>query len=195
MDDWGDLPARLFVVSGPSGAGKSTVARRLVQYPGVKARLSISATTRAPRPGERDGVDYYFMTRPAFEAARDRGEFLEWAEVHGNLYGTPAAPLRALMAEGTSPILVIDVQGGLQVRDRVPGAVLVFVNTPGLEELEARLRARGTDGEATIRTRLANARAEVEQGRLHYPIQIVNDDLDQAVAALADVVSRHGRGG
>jgi guanylate kinase len=195
MDEWGDLPGRLVVVSGPSGAGKSTVARRLVEYPGVRARLSVSATTRAPRGGEREGVDYFFVTREQFEAARGRGEFLEWAEVHGHLYGTPIGPIREMMAAGSCPILVIDVQGGLQVRERVPGALLVFVNTPSPAVLEARLRARGTDDEATVRRRLENARREVEVGLREYPIQVVNEDLDRAVAALVAVLGQHGCGG
>ena len=194
MEDWASLPGRLVVVSGPSGAGKSTVARRLVERPEARARLSISATTRPPRGEERDGVDYIFLDRAAFEAARERGEFLEWAEVHGHLYGTPIGPIRAAMAAGISPILVIDVQGGLLVRERVPGALLVFLNTPSPEVLEARLRSRGTDDEATIRRRLENARREVEVGRREYPIQVVNDQVDLAVAALIQVLKDHGCG-
>src|SRR5687767_2389617 len=118
MNDWDDLPGRLFVLSGPSGVGKSTLARHVAEAPGLRARLSVSVTTRAPRGDERDGVHYHFQTRDAFEAARDRDELLEWAEVHGHLYGTPAGPLRSWMAQGFCPILVIDVQGGVQVHQR-----------------------------------------------------------------------------
>lgn len=194
MSDWDDLPGKLCVLSGPSGAGKSTVARRLLATPGLRLRQSISATTRPPRPGERDGVDYYFKGREAFEAARDRGEFLEWAEVHGNLYGTPSGPVRERLAAGICVLLVIDVQGGLQVAGHVPGAVLAFVDAPSPEVLEARLRARGTDDEAAIRRRLINAHHEAELARLRYPIHLVNDDLDRAVGDLVAVLKQHGCG-
>src|SRR5579862_3051567 len=128
--DWSNLPGRLIVVSGPSGSGKTTIVRRVVARPGINARLSVSATTRPPRPGEENGREYFFLSRQEFEAARDRGELLEWAEVHGNLYGTPAAPVRETLAEGRCVILEIDVQGALQVLERFPATVLVFVDTP-----------------------------------------------------------------
>src|SRR5437667_10677311 len=108
VGDWAELPGRLIVVSGPSGSGKATLVRRAVEHPGVRALLSVSATTRAPRPGEREGVDYYFLAREAFEAARDRGDFLEWAEVHGHLYGTPAGPVEDALRQGRCVILEID---------------------------------------------------------------------------------------
>lgn len=194
-EDWDGLPGRLIVVSGPSGVGKSTLTRRLVQHPGVRARLSVSATTRPPRPGERDGLDYYFTTREAFEAARDRGEFLEWAEVHGHLYGTPIGPIREVLAAGVCVVLVIDVQGGLQVRRRVANALLVFVHAPSLDALEARLRARGTDDEAAIRRRLDNARREIEMGEFYYDIKVLNEDLDEAVEGLVFSMVQNGCGG
>src|SRR4051812_46566350 len=111
MDDWASLPGRLVVVSGPSGSGKSTLVRRALATPGVRARLSISATTRAIRPGEAHGREYLFLTPEAFRDERDRGQFLEWAEVHGHLYGTPAAPVREALASGECVLLEIDVQG------------------------------------------------------------------------------------
>jgi guanylate kinase len=185
--DWSTLPGRLVVVSGASGTGKSTLVRRALARPDVNARLSISATTRAQRPGEADGVDYYFLPRAEFESRRDRGEFLEWAEVHGNLYGTPAAPVADSLAGGQSVVLEIDVQGGFQVRERAPGTVLVFVHAPSMAVLEARLRARNSDDEATIQRRLANARGEIALAS-RYDYQIVNDDLDAAVAALATLL-------
>lgn len=194
-EDWLGLPGRLVVVSGPSGAGKSTVTARLLGQPGIRARLSISATTRPPRPGERDGVHYFFHDRGRFEAARDRGEFLEWAEVHGNLYGTPAGPIRDVLARGDCVILVIDVQGGRLVKDQVPNALLVFIDAPSLEVLEARLRDRGTDDEATIARRLRNARREIEVGARDYDVTIPNHDLDTAVNELARYMSRNGCGG
>jgi guanylate kinase len=194
MDDWGGLAGRLVVVSGPSGSGKSTLVRRALGRPELRAELSVSATTRAPRPGEEHGREYYFLTRPAFEEARARGEFLECAEVHGNLYGTPAAPVRAALELGRCVILEIDVQGALLVRQRVPSALLVFVNVPSFAELEARLRARATESEDTIARRLANARWEFDQaGR--YDRQVMNRELGQAVDDLVALLTRHGCGG
>lgn len=195
MEDWGNLPGKLFVVSGPSGVGKSTLTRRLVRFPGIRARLSVSATTRAPRPGERDGVDYFFVTPEEFKAIRDRDELLEWAEVHGHSYGTPAGPVHALLAQGICALLVIDVQGGLQIRSRVPDAELVFIHAPSMEVLEARLRARGTDDEAAIQRRLADARREIDLAKTHYSYQVINQDLDEAMAALVQVLMQHGCGG
>jgi guanylate kinase len=185
--DLSEMPGRLVVVSGASGTGKSTLVRRVLGREDVPARLSISATTRAPRPGEVDGRDYYFLSREEFASRRERGGFLEWAEVHGNLYGTPAEPVLRSLREGQSVVLEIDVQGALQVRSRVPAAVLVFVHAPSPEVLEARLRDRRTDAEATIQERLANARAEIAQAS-RYDHQIVNDDLETAVAALAAIL-------
>jgi len=195
MEDWLTLPGRLVVLSGPSGAGKSTLASRLLLRPGIRARLSISATTRPPRPGEADGVAYRFLTREAFEAARDRGEFLEWAEVHGNLYGTPAGPIREVLAGGECVFLVIDVQGGRRVKARVANALRVFIDAPSPEVLEQRLAGRGTDDEATIRRRLANARREIEVGHAEYDVVIPNQDLETAVSQLAHYLSHHGCGG
>lgn len=185
--DWSRLPGRLVVVSGASGSGKSTLVRRALARPDVHARLSISATTRPMRSGESDGTDYYFLARDEFENRRDRGQFLEWAEVHGNLYGTPAPPVAESLQQGQSVVLEIDVQGAFQVRRYVPSAVLVFVQAPSMEELEARLRARCTDDEPTIQKRLTNARGEIAQAA-QYDFQIVNDDLDMAVAALAAIL-------
>jgi guanylate kinase len=182
-ESWTDLPGRLIVISGPSGSGKSTLVRRLVKRPELRVQLSVSATTRAPRPGERDGVDYIFLTREEFDAARASGEFLEWAEVHGNLYGTPAAPVRAALAAGICVALEIDVQGALQVRQRVPNAILVFIDVPSFSALEVRLRARASDDEATIERRLAGARWEIEQAS-HYQYRVLNAELDQAVDEL-----------
>ena len=189
--DWANLPGRLVVLSGPSGSGKSTLARRLLRRPGLRLQISISATTRSPRPGEQPGRDYFFVTREQFERMRD--EMLESAEVHGNLYGTPEQPVRQAMAEGTCMLLVIDVQGGLQVRKRVKGALLIFIQPPGLEILGARLRERGTDDEPTIERRLTGARRELELAA-SYDVQVINDDLERGVDDLAAILIRNGCG-
>jgi guanylate kinase len=188
-EDWDRLPGRLIVVSGPSGSGKSTLVRRLLERPGLRVTVSVSATTRAPRPGEVPGRDYIFLTREEF--GRIRGGLLESAEVHGNLYGTPAEPVRRAMADGTCVFLVIDVQGAFQVRRKVPNAFLVFVQVPGPEVLESRLRARGTDDEATIQRRLVTARRELELAP-QYNVQVINDDLDRAVVELASILVQNG---
>jgi guanylate kinase len=190
LGDW-DLPGRLVVLSGPSGSGKSTLAQRLLALPGLRLKVSISATTRAPRPGEEPGRDYYFVSKEQFEQMRDG--LLESAQVHGNLYGTPQGPVREAMAAGTCVLLVIDVQGGVQVRERVPGALLVFVKSPDFLTLEARLRARGTDDERTIERRLAGARRELELAS-SYDVQVINDDLERAVGDLAAILTRNGCG-
>ncbi len=184
---------RLVVISGPSGSGKSTLVRRLLLRPELRLRVSISATTRDPRPGEVNGRDYLFVGHEEFEQIRARGELLESALVHGQHYGTPAGPVWDAIERGLCVALVIDVQGGFQVRKKAPDALLVFIQVPCLEVLEARLRDRGTDSEATIERRLVNARREIELAR-EYDVQVVNDDLDRAVEQLATILSQNGCG-
>jgi guanylate kinase len=191
---WDQLPGRLIVLSGASGSGKSTLVDRLLERSKGPLRRSVSATTREPRPGEVSGVDYHFQGRDEFEAGRGLGGFLEWAEVHGNMYGTPVEPIRRSLEAGTCVILVIDVQGAMQVREKVPNALLIFVHAPDPETLEGRLRARGTDDEATIQRRLANARREVALAE-RYDHQMVNDDLDRAVDELAAILTTNHCGG
>lgn len=188
MVDWTTLPGRLVVFSGASGAGKSTIVRRLIEKLDGRVKASVSATTRAPRPGEIPGVSYQFVTPEEFEAMR--GDLLESAEVHGAWYGTPAEPAREALARGICVILTIDVQGGLQVRRKVPNALLVFVRAPSPEILEARLRSRGTDNEAAIERRLNNARLETEMAK-EYDVHLVNDDLEACVDELAETLTRH----
>jgi guanylate kinase len=190
-DDWAKLPGRLVVLSGPSGSGKSTLAQRLLALPELRLKVSISATTRSPRPGEKTGRDYFFVTKEQFEHMRNG--LLESAQVHGNDYGTPEEPVRQAMAAGSCVLLVIDVQGGLQVRKRVPGALLVFVQPPDLPTLEDRLRERRTDNESTIMRRLAGARRELELATA-YDVHVINDDLERAVGDLAAILTRNGCG-
>jgi guanylate kinase len=182
-------PARglLVVVSAPSGTGKTTVVERLVEIcPGlVRSR---SYTSRRARVGERDGVDYNFIERPAFEAMAARGGFLEWADVFGNLYGTGRADIEALLSRGADVVLVIDVQGARQVRAGVPEAVGVFLLPPSFGVLESRLRGRCQDEEAAIRRRLATAKAEVSAVD-EYDYVVINDELTRCVGELCAIVT------
>jgi guanylate kinase len=186
-----DRRGRLVVISGPSGSGKSTLVKRLLARPDLRLTVSVSATTRAPRAGEVPGRDYLFLTPEEFE--RIRGELLESAVVHDQHYGTPAGPVRRAIERGLCVALVIDVQGGFQVRRKVPDALLVFIQVPSLEILESRLRERGTDSPATIEKRLATARRELELAS-QYDVQVVNDELDRAVEQLAAILTQNGCG-
>ena len=156
--------------------------------------LTVSATTREPRPGEVEGTSYYFMDDDEFDRLVEGGEFLEWAWVHDHRYGTLASEVERVVSGGLSVILEIDVQGGLAVRSAIPDAVLVFVEPPSMEELERRLRGRGTEDEASIEVRLANARSEMAHAA-EYDVRIVNDDLARAVAELEDVIHTYEKDG
>ena len=167
----------LLIVSGPSGSGKTTLCRR-AEKDGLTA-YSISCTTRKPRGNEQDGVDYIFLDRDTFIDRRGLGYFAEWAEVHGNFYGTPLKPVQDRLAQGKDMLFDIDVQGAAQLSLSLPEARFVFILPPSLDELERRLRGRGTDSEEAIRLRLANARTEIMSSHWFDAI-IVNDDLDTA---------------
>jgi guanylate kinase len=177
----------LIIVSGPSGSGKSTVIGRLLKEGAFPLRVSVSATTRAPRPGEVDGVDYHFWTQENFEEEVRAGAFLEWARVHGNCYGTLRREVEDPRKQGIGVILDIDVQGAAQIRKLYSDAVSVFLRTSCLETYEERLRKRGTEDEASLQRRLANARAELMHAG-EYDYQVINDDLAQAVAQLREIV-------
>jgi len=180
----------LFIVSGPSGSGKSTVISRLLQNPSLRVHLSVSVTTRAPRPGERDGVHYYFWPRERFEKEQAAGRFLEWAEVHGHFYGTLKEEVEPYRAQGIGVILDIDVQGRRQVCRQVPETVSIFLRTslPGI--YEERLRKRGTETEESIQRRLQTAQGELAEAD-SYDFQVCNDDLERAVAELGAIVQSH----
>jgi len=176
----------LFIVSAPSGTGKTTVVERLVERtPNLK--MSRSYTSRPARPGETDGVDYTFVSRQRFEAMIAGGDFLEWADVFGNLYGTCAAETERHLESGRDVVLVIDVQGARQVRARGVAAATVFVMPPSLDALERRLRGRSKDPEPEIRRRLAVARDEVASFS-EYDYLVVNDELEGAVERLNGIV-------
>ena len=178
----------LFIVSAPSGAGKTTIsAGALREIRGLE--MSVSCTTRVPRAGEQDGRDYTFLARDEFEKRRARGDFAESAEVHGFLYGTPRQPIERALAEGRDLLLDIDVQGAQQMKGRYGAeAVAVFVLPPSEEELERRLRTRGTDSDDVIRRRLERARAEMEQYR-SYDYYLINRDVGDSIRLLAAIVA------
>ena len=175
----------MLVLSGPSGVGKGTLGKRLIEEEGFG--FSVSCTTRGPRPGEKHGVDYLFITREEFLSRRAANGFLETATVHDEFYGTPREPAERAMAEGRDFLLDIDPQGGVQVMDSVPEAVSVFLLPPSWAALEARLRGRGTETEEKIQKRLHNARQEVKY-LPRYDYCIVNDDLDEAWRELRGIV-------
>lgn len=187
----------LFIVSGPSGAGKTTLINHAIaqlEPIGIRLYFSVSHTTRAPRSGERDGREYYFVTRAEFEQMIDRREFIEYAHVHGNLYGTSKREVQARLDRGEDVILDIDVQGARQIDDTPElesRSVSIFVFPPSFEALEARLRARNMNTEAEVNLRLDKAAAEIDEGLNFYDYIIINDDRDAATECLkAAIVSR-----
>lgn len=176
-----------FVLSGPSGVGKTSVCKALVERePGLVH--SVSHTTRARRPGEREGVEYHFTSRAEFEALAARGVFVEYAEYGGNLYGTSAEQLDAALARGTDVLLEIEVQGAAQIRARRPDARLIFLLPPSWAELERRLRGRGTDGPEVVERRLALARRELEAADL-FDWRVVNEDLERTIAEVRQILA------
>ena len=176
----------LFIVSAPSGAGKSTLVNALLARE-ANIALSISHTTRAPRPGDVDGVQYHFVDRARFEAMVAAGDFLEHADVFGNYYGTSRGAVEPILATGRDVSLEIDWQGAAQVRRTMPECVSIFILPPSRAELERRLRARATDSEATIEKRLAASREEIAHAHA-FDCIVVNDQFEDAVAALQAIV-------
>ncbi|MBU1672440.1 MAG: guanylate kinase [Actinobacteria bacterium] len=186
-----DSRGTVFVVAGPSGAGKDTLIKRALQVV-PRARLSISATTRAPREGEEHGRDYHFLTEDEFDRLVGEGAFLEWARVFSGRYGTLSSDVEKMRDEGIDVILEIDVQGALQVKDKLPDARFVFIMPSSLEVLEERLRRRGLDSEPEIGKRLGIAPKEIEIGKREFDVIIVNDELEKATEELVSVLKGEG---
>lgn len=180
--------ARVFVISGPSGAGKRTIIKRVLASLG-DIEASVSATTRASRPGEVDGVDYHFMTRDAFERAVAEGMFLEWVEYGGNLYGTLRSEVEHKLAAGYDVILEIELKGARAVRGAVPEAELIFIAPPSLAELDERLRGRATESDEAIATRLRIAQEEVAAAQ-EFDHVVVNDDAERTAREVAQIIAQ-----
>jgi guanylate kinase len=181
----GNPKGLLFVVSAPSGGGKTTLCRRLLaDFPEI--HLSISTTTRAPRGSEKNGVEYHFVDRPTFESMIERGAFVEWAEVHGNLYGTSREVILEATQRGKDVLFDIDYQGGRALKSQFPDSVMILLVPPSMEVLETRLRGRATDSTDVVERRLAKAHQELSHYHL-YDYLIINDDLDRAYDLLRTV--------
>ena len=179
----------LIVVSGPSGSGKTTIARTLLRdMPSF--RFSVSATTRPMRTGEREGVDYHYLSRDEFQRRVAAGEFVEWEEVYGNLYGTLRVEVDGALARGQNLLFDVDVKGALSIKERYPGALLIFIRPPSRATLEARLRARSTEDESTVLRRLARTDMELELGS-RFDRQVVNDVLDRTIAETKAIVEQY----
>ena len=176
----------LFVFSGPSGVGKGTLNAKLFAEFGDQIAFSVSATTRAPREGEIDGKHYFFISRQDFENRIANNDFLEYAQFAGNCYGTPKSYVMSLLEQGKNVLLEIEVQGAMQVMERMPECVSIFVLPPSFEELEHRLRGRGTESEEKVCARLETARRELDCAR-RYQYQIVNEDIDAAYQQLRGI--------
>ena len=181
-----ETPGNLFCVAAPSGAGKSSLVKALLELDS-RLDVSVSHTTRAPRGQEQDGREYWFVDEPAFRAMIKRGEFFEWAQVHGHLYGTSRKAIEARLERGEDVVLEIDWQGALQIKQLFPHAVLIFVLPPSWEELRQRLTRRGEDRPEVIETRMTNARQEVAQAR-HFDFVIINALFETALFDLKTVV-------
>jgi guanylate kinase len=178
----------LVVIAGPSGVGKGTVHTR-VREALPDSTLSISATTREPRPGEVEGVHYRFVDREGFDQLVGNNELYEWAEYAGHSYGTPRRPAREAVARGQVVVLDIELQGALQIKEQDPDALLVFLVPPSFEELERRLRGRGTEDDGAVNRRLERAKEELAEGD-RFDVQVVNDDLDRCVAEVLAIIEK-----
>ncbi len=180
---------RLFILSAPSGAGKTTLCRALMEY-SKDMHYSVSYTTREPRKGEKDGIDYHFISKDYFEKQIDAGTWAEWAEVHGNYYGTSAVFLDEAVASGNDILLDIDVEGAKQIIGRYPDSIAIFIMPPSLDILRFRMESRGADSKEVIERRMTNAEKEISQ-RSIYKHVIVNDNLPKAVEELISIVGMY----
>lgn len=176
----------LFVISGPSGVGKGTIKDALLAQI-TEIKVSISATTRSPRVGEIDGNDYFFITEKKFQHLIEQGEFLEWAQVYSNMYGTPKRFVQHSLNQGHDVLLEIDIQGALQVKNTMPQGVFIFIAPPSMEELASRLCSRGKDSQDSIEKRLAGCQEEMSHKK-DYDYLVVNDDIDQAVEKVKSII-------
>ena len=181
------MAGRLLVVSGPSGSGKSSIVNELIERLGIE--FSVSATTRLPRPGERHGVHYNFISRREFETMIELDELLEWAIYNNRYYGTPASFIEETLADQRDILLEIEIQGARQVRERKPEAVMYFIAPPSLEELEKRLRRRGDTSQEDIEDRLEIAESEIAEAPELFDHIVVNDNLDQAISELEALIT------
>lgn len=180
---------KLFVISGCSGVGKGTVLKEFMERNSKDFMLSVSCTTRKPRPGEVDGVNYFFLTPEDFQECIKKDKFLEYAQFAGNFYGTKQKYINQKFEEGMNIILEIETQGALQVKKKMPEAVLIFIAPPSIEELEHRLRGRHTEDEETIQKRLNLVKTELERSK-QYDYVVVNDDLERAIAEVESITKK-----
>lgn len=183
------MRGKLLILSGPAGAGKGTVIAEVFKKLD-HIKYSVSCTTREPRPGEVDGVSYCFLDEATFRRMIGEGRFLEWANVHGHLYGTRRDMVEKTLEEGDDVLLEIDVQGALQVKEKMPEAVTIFIKPPTFEELERRLRARGTETPQELEVRIHNAKKELQTAD-HYEHCIINDKVENAAEDFIKIVKRH----
>ena len=179
------MTGRLFIIAGCSGVGKGTLLKLFLEK-NPEVKFSISATTRNPREGEKDGVNYFFISEEEFQKAIENKEFLEWAEFSGNFYGTKKSFVEKTLAKGIDLILEIEVQGARQVKEKMPEAVSIFIMPPSVEELEKRLRGRHTEDEETIQKRLKQVERELEAGKM-FDYKIVNDNIETALNKLQKI--------
>jgi guanylate kinase len=183
------MERKLFVISGCSGVGKGTVLKEFMKRNSEDFMLSVSCTTRKPRTGEVDGVNYFFLTKEEFQDCIDKDKFLEHAEFAGNFYGTKKKFIHQKFEEGMNIILEIETQGALQVKQKMPEAILIFIAPPSFEELEHRLRGRNTESEEAIQKRLHEVKIEFERSK-HYDYVVVNDDLERAVSEIEEITKK-----
>ncbi len=187
MSNPGRITGILVVISSPSGGGKTTIVDAVRKNMGLE--YSVSTTTRAPRKGEIDGVHYNFVSKADFLRYIDEGRFVEWARVHGSLYGTESSCVENSLAEGKTLLLDIDVRGALEIKRKFPGAILIFISPPSMEELERRLRSRGSNTKSSIKQRLAEAENEMVQMK-NYDHTVVNDSLEKAIDSVQDIIKK-----